>query len=87
MAIITRTRTLRPSTRKSTSNYKVVTEEVSSGDTLIVNIDHEDNPGEYLFTYEFDGAELANKNSIHFDAVESTQGWIINWQGDAIPKS
>ena len=81
MSIINRKRTLRPSNRISSSPYKVNTKNVSSNDTLIVKIDHEDNPGVILYQFEFDGKQLIGKNSIHFSVVETSNGSVVNWHG------
>ena len=78
MAELIRRRTIRPSTREPSSSYKVDTKKVTAQDTLIVRIDHEEKPGEYLFTFRFNGADLANKKSIHF---EVRQDISIKWIG------
>lgn len=79
MPEITRNRTLRPSTRKETSSYKVNTEKVGANDTLVVTIDHESIPFEKV--YKFRGADIANKKSIHFKAEESDSKISITWIG------
>ena len=77
MAEIIKRRTLRPSSRRATSSYKVDTTMVTAMDTLIVNIDHEDNPGEIIFSFRFDGSQLAEKRSIHFkEHYDGSIKWI-----------
>jgi len=78
MAEIIRRRTIRPSSRQPSSSYKVNTENVTARDTLVVYIDHEDNPGEYLFTFRFNGSDLMDKRSIHFKVEQNLS---IKWIG------
>jgi len=54
---------------------------VGSGDILVVDIKDEEAPEEVLFRFRFAGRDLAHKNSIHFDAVETAEGWKIKWRG------
>jgi hypothetical protein len=79
MPEIERNRTLRPSTRKETSSYKVNTEIVGVSDTLVVTIDHESKPFQKVF--KFRGADIANKKSIHFTMIESDNKISIKWIG------
>lgn len=79
MAEIIRNRTIRPSTRSASSAYKVGTDNVGSGDILIVNIDHEE--GGFNKSYTFKGAELEGRNSIHFKVKETSGNIIIEWSG------
>lgn len=79
MAEIIRNRTVRPSTRSASSAYKVKTDNIGSGDVLIVNIDHE-NIG-FNHSYTFKGAELAGRNSIHFKVKETSGNISIEWSG------
>lgn len=79
MAEIIRNRTIRPSTRSASSAYKVKTDNVGSGDILIVNIDHED--GGFTQSYTFKGVELGGRNSIHFKVKETFGNIIIEWSG------
>lgn len=72
MAEIIKRRVIRPSSRKATSDsYKVDTKNVQAGDTLVVIIGHESNPA-FKREYRFNGAELANANSIHFYVSDAT---------------
>lgn len=81
MAIINRSRTIRPSSRKATStSYKIDVEKVSESDTLIVTINHESKSGEKI--YRFSGKSLIGKKSIHFKA--DSDG-VISW-GKVIPE-
>jgi hypothetical protein len=79
MPEITRNRTLRPSTRKETSSYKVNTEKVGVNDTLVVSIDHESKP--FQKVYKFKGSDIANKKSVHFTMIESDNKISIKWIG------
>lgn len=81
MPIVVRNRTLRPSTRKPSSSYKINTERVGASDTLRIEIDHEDNPEHLLFVFEIPGSEVAYKDSIHFKATGRGTDWNITWSG------
>lgn len=78
---ILRTRVLRPLSRKDSSPYKIDTSDVTANDTLIVNITHESEPLELMF--QFDGATIAGKSSIHFKAEKQNGQWKINWSAIA----
>ncbi len=80
MAEIHRNRTIRPSSRLETSkSYKINTEGVSSGDILVVNIDHESQS--FKKTYRFKGADIANRNSISFRVTDYGTHIDISWTG------
>ncbi len=80
MAGIIRNRKIRPSTRKDTSiNYRVDIAKVLKGDTLIVNITHENLP--FKKTFYFDGNEIANKNNISFRVSSISDQIEIVWSG------
>jgi hypothetical protein len=79
MATITKTRTLRPSSREPSSTYKIDTKKVGSGDLLKIEIYHEDNPDQMIAEFKISGSEVASKNSIHFDAIETANGWDFRW--------
>lgn len=80
MAEIIRNRTIRPSTRKSTSfNYRVDIAKVLHDDTLIVNITHEALP--FKRTYYFEGSTIANKNNISFRVTDYGDKIQIVWSG------
>jgi hypoxanthine-DNA glycosylase len=75
-----RNRTIRPSSRQETSkSYKINTEKVLSGDTLIVNIDHETKS--FKKTYRFKGADVAHKDSISFRVADFGTHIDISWSG------
>lgn len=80
MTEIIRNRTIRPSSRlEKSKSYKIDTKKVSSGDILIVNIDHE---SENLFkTYKFNGNDVAIKNSISFRVYDYGTSIDISWSG------
>lgn len=74
MAEINKSRTIRPSTRLSTStSYKVNVENFSMNDTLIVTIYHESKS--FKQTYRFSGKQLQGRKSIHF----KTDGDNVIW--------
>src|SRR5579862_4228043 len=80
MANIIRNRTIRPYSRLGSSkSYKIDTKQVCRGDILIVNIDHENKP--FHKTFKFDGAAVANKNSISFRVNDFGTSIEINWGG------
>lgn len=80
MTEIKRNRTIRPSSRNEKSkSYKIDTKSVSSGDILVVKIDHESK----LFhrTFKFKGSDLAHKNSISFRVNDYGTHIDISWSG------
>lgn len=80
MATITRTRTIRPSTRKATSvNYRVNVEKVLAGDVLEVLVKHESKPFNRIFRFE--GRQLADRNNISFKVAETDKTIQITWSG------
>lgn len=80
MTEIIRNRTISPSTRQEKSkSYKINTENVSRGDILVVNIDHETKP--FRKTFKFNGADVANKDSIHFRVNDFGTSIEISWSG------
>jgi len=80
MSELIKNRTIRPSTRLSTSkSYKIDTSQVLFGDTLIVNIFHENKT--FKKTYKFDGADVALKNSISFRVNDFGNSIDISWSG------
>ena len=75
-----RNRVIRPSTRLETSkSYKIDTKKVYSGDTLIVNISHENT--DFFKSYKFDGASVAKKASISFIVTQDGSEINITWSG------
>jgi hypothetical protein len=79
MATIEKNRVIRPSTRKASSRYRVHCDKVGAADTLRINITHESDPSVH-FNYEVEGREIANLNSLHFDATFVNGRWQITWQ-------
>ena len=80
MAEIVRNRTIRPSTRLETSTrYKIDTKRVTKDDVLVVNIDHE--TGSFYQTYRFNGKDVADRNSIHFEVIYTGTVINIRWSG------
>jgi hypoxanthine-DNA glycosylase len=80
MTEIIRNRTIRPSSRlEKSKSYKIDTKQISSGDTLTVNIDHEGKP--FHKTYRFTGSNIANKDSISFRVNEFGNSIEITWSG------
>ncbi|MCK5604887.1 hypothetical protein KAR91_23555 [Candidatus Pacearchaeota archaeon] len=79
MAIIQRTRTLRPSTRKPKSVYKVDTKNVKKDDNLKLIIFMEGEPTRFLGEFHFDGSNLTEQESIHFRADAIAGKWHITF--------
>ena len=80
MAEIIRNRKIRPSTRKDTSiNYRIDIAKVLKGDTLIVNITHENLP--FKKTFYFDGNDILYKNNISFRVSGIGDSIEIVWSG------
>jgi len=77
---IIRTRTLRPSTRKDSSPYKIDTEGVGISDILTIEISEEDNPT-VLFKFQISGKQLQGRKSLHFNASKMNSKWVITWSG------
>lgn len=80
MTEIIRNRTIRPSSRlEKSKSYKIDTKQISRGDTLVVNIDHEGKP--FHKVYKFNGADVANKDSINFRVNDFGTSIEISWSG------
>src|SRR5688500_149643 len=80
MSELIRNRTIRPSSRLASSrSYKIDTKNVSRGDILIVNIDHETKS--FKRTFRFNGADVALKDSISFRVTDYGNSIDINWSG------
>lgn len=79
MNIITKRRTLRPSNRDTKSIYKINTSKITENEILRIEIDHEDSPKELIAMFELSGHMVAEKNSIHFHAIQSSEGWLFKW--------
>ena len=84
MATIIKNRTSRPSTRlEQSKSYKIDTKMVGSGDTLMVQINHETKA--FSESYSFDGITVKDKNSISFRVKDYGTQIDIIWSG-ANPK-
>lgn len=80
MAVILRTRKIRPSTRKQTSiNYRVAIAKVGGEDILEVEVSHESNS--FLKTYYFHGKDIAHKDNISFRVIQELPEVKILWSG------
>ena len=80
MAEIIRNRTIRPSTRlEKSKSYKIDTKNVSRGDILVVNIDHETIS--FRKSYKFNGSDVAHKDSISFRVIDYGTSIDISWSG------
>jgi len=80
MTEIIRNRTIRPSTRlEKSKSYKIDTKNVSRGDILVVNIDHETKP--FRKSYKFNGSDVAHKDSISFRVNDYGTSIDISWSG------
>lgn len=80
MAEIIRNRTIRPSTRlEKSKSYKIDTKNVSRGDILVVNIDHETKS--FRKSYKFNGSDVAHKYSISFRVNDYGTTIDISWSG------
>lgn len=80
MAIIERSRRLSPSTRKPESSYRVDTNAVGPLDKLQLAVMSEPSEAP-LAVLEFDGADLANRSSIHFIARQVDGRWQLRLVG------
>ena len=79
MTEIIRNRTIRPSSRlEKSKSYKIDTKQILKGDTLVINIDHEGKP--FHKTYRFNGADVANKDSISFRENDFGTSIEISWE-------
>jgi hypoxanthine-DNA glycosylase len=80
MIEVIRNRTIRPSTRlEKSKSYKINTKTVGRGDILIVNIDHESKA--FRKTFKFNGADVAQKDSISFRVTDFGTSIDVNWSG------
>lgn len=79
MAIISRSRKIRPSTRAvQSTSYRIHCDRVTVNDILQITTTHEkDLPLRMVF--QITGRELAGRNNIHFEPIYNNGQWIINW--------
>ena len=82
MKTVARHRKLSLSTRdpKSTS-YKVDTEAVGSNDTFQLTVSDKDDGDKVIGVFEFDGCDVADRASIHFDARRVDGKWRLKFTG------
>jgi len=83
MLIIERNRTIRPSTRESSSKYRVNLENVQTNDIIRINIDHETKP--FQESYTIAAKSLMGKKNLYFNVQENGKDISIVWAGDVIP--
>jgi hypothetical protein len=67
--------------QRPSSRFTVGLENVTPGDTLIVEISHEAHPGLLVASFELPGTEVVAVKSIQFDAQETEGGWQFTWSG------
>ena len=79
MEIVEKSRTLRPSTRKASSPYRVSTEQVGPEDVLRLTIFDEGQPDRNLIVFEFPGGDIASRASIHFTAKQDEGRWRLQF--------
>jgi hypothetical protein len=79
MQVHKRTRTLRPSTRKTDSPYRVSTDGVSLDDVVRLTILDEGQPGTILGVFEFRGSDISRRASIHFTAEQDNGKWKLRF--------
>ena len=85
MTEIIRNRTIRPLTRlEKSKSYKIDTKAVSSGDILVVNIDHESKS--FCKTFKFNGSDVAHKDSISFRVNDFGTHIDISWSGSVVER-
>jgi TDG/mug DNA glycosylase family protein len=82
--VVAKMRVLRPSSRKSDSQYRVKAEDVGTGDILRLTISHESSPKKPIAIYEFLGSDIGDRKSIYFTANDSGDSWKLKFVG-AIP--
>ena len=81
MPIINRSRTLRPSTRRPSSPYRVNIDKVGPTETLILTIYDEKAPSIPIGVFEFQGKDISGKKTIHFTANKQGGKWNIRFSG------
>ena len=84
MQIIIRNRTIRPSTRKADSAYRVKVEKAKPEDYIIIFIDHESM--DYRSIYKCSGELFQKSDSIHFKVKMSNDVPIIHWGNNRVPE-
>jgi hypothetical protein len=78
MKLHLRQRTIRPSTRRPESQYKVTVEDVSPNDLIVIFIDHESE--DFREIYQCRGSAFQNRSaSVNFRWIDDR----VKWQGEA----
>ena len=84
MAVINKSRVIRPSTHAANDPYRVHCDDVGLDDILQITITHETDSSINML-FEISGQEIGERNSIHFTASETKAAWQINWRGSVNP--
>lgn len=84
MAVINKSRVIRPSTHAANDPYRVHCDDVGLENILQITITHESDTSVNLL-FEISGRGLNGKNSIHFLPDKTSSGWQINWLGGVQP--
>lgn len=86
MTLHLRHRTIRPSTRKPGSTYRIKVERASPNDLVIVFVDHE--RGKFRKIFHCSGRAFQNKSaSINFKWVKNRVEWMGEIRPTKAPKS
>jgi len=80
MSTVTIRRTIRPSTRQEKSPYRIKLDNLGIKDTLVVEVDHENDPG-FFRAFKFKPGALKAKKSVHF----VVNGDEIFWLAGVVP--
>lgn len=83
MPIVERNRTIKPSSRESTSKYRVNLENVQVDDIIHINIDHESKP--FKESYVIKAKDLNGKKSLYFTTEENGDSIKVIWTGGVVP--
>jgi hypothetical protein len=83
MKTIIRNRTIRPSSRKVNSAYRIKVENIKNEDEVVIFIDHESRDFReiYICTCEV----FKNSDSIYFKVIEKDNKVNIIWVGEKHP--
>ena len=83
MPTVERNRTIRPSSRQSTSKYRVNLEKIQNNDVIHIHIDHESKT--FKESYTTKAKDLLGKKSLYFNVEENGNNIRIRWAGKAVP--
>lgn len=83
MSTIERNRTIRPSSRQSTSKYRVNLDKVQDDDIIYINIGHESKA--FKESYIIYAKNLLGKKNLYFDVEEVGNSVKVVWAGEIIP--